>query len=181
MEFLYDKWWMVFPLMAVAGRWAGGWRRAGERRYRRRVELYKLQNQDKLQNQAREADRASVADVKSLMATHDATNRRWLDYELDVGKLIDFPLMTDVREPLTVAFLRAKRDHVRELRRAERAQRRDGIDGLEQVRLALAVVADEDVEAGAGREDGGDEVPEAVQLERAEEHELPGGIRCASA
>jgi hypothetical protein len=110
MEFLYDKWWMVFPLMAVAGRWAGGWRRAGERRYRRRVELYKLQNQDKLQNQAREADRASVADVKSLMATHDATNRRWLDYELDVGKLIDFPLMTDVREPLTVAFLRAKRE-----------------------------------------------------------------------
>ncbi|MET1064638.1 MAG: hypothetical protein ABWX85_06670, partial [Arthrobacter sp.] len=36
-------------------------------------------------------------------------NRRWLDYELDVGKLIDFPVMTDVREPLTVAFLRAKR------------------------------------------------------------------------
>lgn len=36
-------------------------------------------------------------------------NRRWLDYELDVGKLIDFPVMTDVREPLTVAFLRAKK------------------------------------------------------------------------
>ena len=27
-----------------------------------------------------------------------------------MGKLIDFPLMTDVREPLTVAFLRAKRE-----------------------------------------------------------------------
>lgn len=37
-------------------------------------------------------------------------NRRWLDYELDVGKLIDYPVMTDVREPLTVAFLRAKRE-----------------------------------------------------------------------
>lgn len=44
------------------------------------------------------------------MDFHDATNRRWLDFELDVGKLIDFPMMTDVREPLTVAFLRAKRD-----------------------------------------------------------------------
>ncbi len=43
------------------------------------------------------------------MDSHDAVNRRWLDYELDVGKLIDFPVMTDVREPLTVAFLRAKR------------------------------------------------------------------------
>ncbi|MDE8586246.1 MULTISPECIES: hypothetical protein [Micrococcaceae] len=30
MEFLSDKWWM-FPLMAFAGQWAGGWRRAGER------------------------------------------------------------------------------------------------------------------------------------------------------
>ncbi|BCW67025.1 hypothetical protein NicSoilB4_17880 [Arthrobacter sp. NicSoilB4] len=43
------------------------------------------------------------------MDSHDSVNRRWLDYELDVGKLIDFPVMTDVREPLTVAFLRAKR------------------------------------------------------------------------
>lgn len=104
MEFLADKWWMVFPLMAFAGRWASGWRRAGERRHRRRVELFKLKNQ------AVEAETASAAEVRTLMATHDATNRRWLDYELDAGKLIDFPLMTDVREPLTVAFLRAKRE-----------------------------------------------------------------------
>ncbi len=27
-----------------------------------------------------------------------------------MGKLIDFPVMTDVREPLTVAYLRAKRE-----------------------------------------------------------------------
>ena len=104
MEFLSDKWWMVFPLMAFAGRWASGWRRPGERRHRRRVELYKLRNQ------SLEAGKASVAEVQTLMATHDATNRRWLEYELDVGKLIDFPMMTDVREPLTVAFLRAKRE-----------------------------------------------------------------------
>jgi hypothetical protein len=104
MEFLSDKWWMVFPLMAFAGRWAGGWRRSAERRHRRRVELHALKNQ------AVEAEKASTAEVGALMATHDATNRRWLEYELDVGKLIDFPLMTDVREPLTVAFLRAKRE-----------------------------------------------------------------------
>ena len=104
MEFLSDKWWMVFPLMAFAGRWASGWRRAGERRYRHRAGL------DGPNNQAAEPEKASEAEVQALMATHDATNRRWLEYELDVGKLIDFPLMTDVREPLTVAFLRAKRD-----------------------------------------------------------------------
>ncbi|MBX7444298.1 MULTISPECIES: hypothetical protein [unclassified Arthrobacter] len=104
LEFLADKWWLVFPLSALAGRWTHGWRRAGERRHQRRVELYKLKNE------ARVAEEASVAGVQSLMAAHDATNRRWLDYELDVGRLIDFPMMTDVREPLTVAFLRAKRE-----------------------------------------------------------------------
>jgi hypothetical protein len=39
-----------------------------------------------------------------------------------------------------------ERDEVRQGRRAKRAQGRDDEDGLEQVRLALAVVADEDVE-----------------------------------
>ncbi|WP_457950995.1 hypothetical protein ACTAQI_05500 [Pseudarthrobacter sp. alpha12b] len=129
MEFLYDKWWMVFPLMAFAGRWAGGWRRAGERRHRRRVELYKLKNQ------AAEAERASVAEVQALMATHDATNRRWLDYELDVGKLIDFPLMTDVREPFTVAFLRAKREA--DGQRPASAEDIRSVSGLDAYRQAV--------------------------------------------
>jgi hypothetical protein len=104
LEFLSDKWWLVFPLTALSGHWANSWRKAVERRHQRRVELYKLKNQ------VREAERASAAEVEALMATHDAVNKRWLDYELDVGKLIDFPLMTDVREPLTVSFLRAKRE-----------------------------------------------------------------------
>ena len=39
---------------------------------------------------------------------HDRTDTRWLDYELDVGKLLDYPLMTDMRDPLTQGFHRAK-------------------------------------------------------------------------
>jgi hypothetical protein len=103
-EILDDNWWLVFPALAFAGHWANSWRKATDRRHQRKVELYKLRNQ------TREAERASAAEVESLIAAHDATNKRWLGYELDVGKLIDFPLMTDVREPLTVAFLRAKRE-----------------------------------------------------------------------
>ena len=34
---------------------------------------------------------------------------RWLEYELDVAKIIAFPAMSDGRQPLTAAFLRAKR------------------------------------------------------------------------
>jgi len=104
LTFVGHYWWLVFPLSALGGSWAGAWRKAAERRHRRRVELYQLKNRQA------EAEQSSRADVQQVLDAHDAVNRRWLDYELDVGKLIDFPAMTDVREPLTVAFLRAKRD-----------------------------------------------------------------------
>ena len=97
-DFVGHFWWLIFPLSGLFGGWARSWSRASERRHRRRVELYKLRNQ------AAEVEQASRAQVRQLMDSHDAVNRRWLDYELDVGKLIDFPVMTDVREPLTVGF-----------------------------------------------------------------------------
>lgn len=103
-DFFGHFWWLVFPLSGLLGSWARSWSRASELRHRRRVELYQLRNR------AAEVEQASRSEVQALMDTHDAVNRRWLDYELDVGKLIDFPVMTDVREPLTVAFLRAKRE-----------------------------------------------------------------------
>ncbi|QCB97780.1 hypothetical protein E5206_13330 [Arthrobacter sp. PAMC25564] len=103
-SFVSHYWWLVFPMSGLIGGWARSWSKASERRHRRRVELYQLRNQ------ATQAVQASQTEVLALIATHDAVNRRWLDYELDVGKLIDYPVMTDVREPLTVAFLRAKRE-----------------------------------------------------------------------
>ncbi len=104
LDFVSHNWWLVFPLSGLAGGWARSWSRASERRHRRRVELYQLQNR------AAQAEQATQTEVLRLEEAHDAVNRRWLEYELDVGKLIDFPVMSDVREPLTVAFLRAKRE-----------------------------------------------------------------------
>ncbi|HTI78172.1 MAG TPA: hypothetical protein VL634_24435 [Mycobacterium sp.] len=46
--------------------------------------------------------------ISRTVAEHDRTDTRWLDYELDIGKLLDFPLMTDMRNPLTERFHRAK-------------------------------------------------------------------------
>jgi hypothetical protein len=103
LDFVGHFWWLIFPLSGLFGGWARSWTKASERRHRRRVELYKLRNQ------AAALEKASRTQIRQLVDSHDAVNRRWLDYELDVGKLIDFPVMTDVREPLTVAFLRAKR------------------------------------------------------------------------
>ncbi|HKU31529.1 hypothetical protein [Arthrobacter sp. NyZ413] len=103
-DFVSHNWWLIFPLSGLAGGWARSWSRASERRHRRRVELYRLKNQ------AAQAEQASQSEVLRLREAHDAVNQRWLSYELDVGKLIDFPVMSDVREPLTVDFLRAKRE-----------------------------------------------------------------------
>ncbi len=103
-SFFGHNWWLVFPLSALLGNWARSWSKAAERRHRRKVELYRLRNRQA------EVEQAGQAEVQALVDAHDEVNRRWLDYELDVGKLIDYPVMTDVREPLTVAFLRAKRE-----------------------------------------------------------------------
>ena len=46
--------------------------------------------------------------ISRAVKEHDRTDIRWLDYELDIAKLLDFPLMTDMREPLTIGFHRAK-------------------------------------------------------------------------
>jgi hypothetical protein len=46
--------------------------------------------------------------ITRLLDEHSRTDSRWLDYELDPAKLLDFPAMTDMRDPLTVAFHRAK-------------------------------------------------------------------------
>jgi hypothetical protein len=46
--------------------------------------------------------------VTRVLREHDRTDTRWLEYELDFARLLDFPLMTDMRDPLTVAFHKAK-------------------------------------------------------------------------
>lgn len=54
-------------------------------------------------NQA--AQRRSLTRV---LREHDRTDTRWLEYELDFARLLDFPLMTDMRDPLTIGFHKAK-------------------------------------------------------------------------
>ena len=46
--------------------------------------------------------------LRRVLDEHDRTDARWLKYELDTAKLLDFPLMTDMSDPLTIAFHKAK-------------------------------------------------------------------------
>lgn len=46
--------------------------------------------------------------IKRAIEAHEKTDARWLEYELDATRLLDFPVMTDMRDPLTTGFHRAK-------------------------------------------------------------------------
>jgi hypothetical protein len=114
LEFAGNYWWLVFPLGGFVAAFGSSWSEASERRHRRKVELYRLKHPAARLDADQHADpavgRSLKQDVKQVQQAHDAIDAKWLSYELDAAKLIDYPMMTDVREPLTVAFLRAKRE-----------------------------------------------------------------------
>lgn len=111
-EFFADFpwWWAIWVGVAVFSG-AGKKISHGKKLHRRRTERRRVEAQAEVEQrrQARAWEAQRLSDVQALMADHDRVNARWLEYELDVGKLIDYPMMSDVREPLTVDFLRAKR------------------------------------------------------------------------
>ncbi|OBH50718.1 hypothetical protein A5687_11870 [Mycobacterium mantenii] len=66
--------------------------------------------------------------IRRILDEHDRTDARWLEYELDVAKLLDFPLMTDMRDPNTIAFHKAKlrADFLRPVKAEDLLDDRDG-------------------------------------------------------
>ncbi|WP_238707010.1 hypothetical protein [Microbacterium lushaniae] len=119
--FVGGYWWLAFPLLGAAGGAAGAWEKAARRRHKRRLEILKAKSELKAAQSglrsnalsggmpAGAAPESQAAQLERLFAAHDAVTARWLDYELDVAKLIAFPAMSDGRQPLTAAYLRAKR------------------------------------------------------------------------
>jgi len=120
-------WWLIFPIMGVAGGVARRWQIASRERHERRLETLRLKSELKTAElqaraltspvrtkrgaQASPAAASVPSDelLERLFKEHDEITARWLDYELDVAKLIAFPAMSDGRQPLTAAFLRAKK------------------------------------------------------------------------
>ncbi|SOJ55282.1 hypothetical protein MSIMFB_02771 [Mycobacterium simulans] len=66
--------------------------------------------------------------IRRAIDAHDQTDARWLEYEIDPAKLLDFPVMTDMRDPLTTAFHKAKlsADFHRPLRAEDLLNDREG-------------------------------------------------------
>src|SRR5690606_41916942 len=111
-EFVGTYWWLVFPIGAVFGGSVNGCvkgvRKWDERRRRDRLELARI----KYGAQAAAAQEAAAAqaEIDRTLVRHDAVTKPWLAYELDVAKLIDYPLITDMPEPLTVDIHPPKRE-----------------------------------------------------------------------
>jgi hypothetical protein len=125
LQFVGSYWWLVFPLLGVLGGAGRAWERGARRRHQRRLEVLHAKAELRAAAtgsiSAQRSDPAPTAgaapasaalptsQLERLLATHDDVTARWLEYELDIAKMIAFPAMSDGRQPLTAAFLRAKK------------------------------------------------------------------------
>lgn len=117
-DFVGSYWWLVFVFGGPVGAGIAGiakhLSKASERRAELKLERYRIKQQYAHGRALEAADvetsrQSFVAATQRLMDTHDEVTQRWLGYELDAVRLLEYPLMTDMREAVTVAFHRAKR------------------------------------------------------------------------
>ncbi|MEO9329405.1 hypothetical protein [Gordonia aurantiaca] len=106
LDFAADYWWLIFPVGGVVGGWAGSVARYNEKRRKDKIELERIRAAARTEQL--KLTTTSVAQLRKTLKQHDDLNRRWFAYELDLATLIEYPLMTDMREPLTLAFHRAR-------------------------------------------------------------------------
>ena len=115
LQFAGHYWWLVFPLFGMTMGALGTVNKQRElsarRRHREQLELARAQGAGVAASvPAPVATTPAVSDdLARVQARYDDVTHRWLDYELDVSKLISYPAMSDGRQPLTAAFLRAKK------------------------------------------------------------------------
>jgi hypothetical protein len=113
-EFVRDYWWLVFVFGGSIGGAVKGLAAANQRRANRRLERYRIKQQAKVEAAKaagmgrvnRDADRRDLA---KALDEHAQTDARWFAYETDLTTLLDYPMMIDMRETLTVEFHKARR------------------------------------------------------------------------
>lgn len=115
-----------------------------ERRAERAQERYRLKQEVRLAKVQAQGDTAARSEalhreVHRLLQQHQSTVEAWAAYELDPVRLLEYPVMADVRDPHVAAFHRAMlaADGLRpsapdELTdRADVAQYRDAVHAME--------------------------------------------------
>jgi hypothetical protein len=114
LQFFAHFWWLIFVFGGTIGGAAKAVGAANTRRAERRQERFRIKQQTKIavaqaraQHQADE--QTQRREIEKAVDQHDRTDAAWFAYEIDPVTLLDFPMMTDLREPLTVEFHRARR------------------------------------------------------------------------
>lgn len=110
-EAIGHYWWLIFVFGGSIGGAVRGISAWNERRAQRSLERYRIKQEASVARA--EADgrgRVDAAAVRSELATAVAEHRRtddtWLSYETDLATLLDYPMLVDLREPLTETFHR---------------------------------------------------------------------------
>lgn len=96
---------LLIVLVPLVGVLYGGWRAVSAARARQGGDREEIAN-DRPQRVTNTAVQWQA--IARAVKAHDRTDTRWLEYELDIAKLLDYPLMTDMRDPLTERFHRSK-------------------------------------------------------------------------
>ena len=108
---LAEFWWLILPLggVVVAGLKA---LYANQRRAERGPEPDRPAREAGVAGAGASGrdtgEAAQRREMTRCVEAHSRTDTRWLGYEMDVAKLLDFPMMTDMRDPLTMHFHKAK-------------------------------------------------------------------------
>lgn len=113
LDFIGNFWWLIFVFGGTIAGAAKAVAAAHERRAQRRLERYRIKQETKVALAREKAAGQARSDgnrreMVKVLHRHDETDARWLSYETDVAKLLDFPVMTDMRDPLTLGFHKAK-------------------------------------------------------------------------
>lgn len=113
LQFASNYWWLIFVFGGSIGGAVKAVGAANRRRAERAQERFRLKQQTKVaiaQSKAehRKDEQAQRRDLAKAMKEHQAVDDRWFAYETDLVTLLDFPMMIDLREPLTVSFHQAK-------------------------------------------------------------------------
>lgn len=109
-----NYWWLLFVFGGSAGAAGRGVVAWNERRARRRLERYRIKQETKValaqaEGQGRVDHDAASRELRSVITEHRDVDGRWFAYETDLATLLDYPMMIDLREPLTVGFHTARR------------------------------------------------------------------------
>jgi hypothetical protein len=99
---------------------------------------------------------ASGADplpIEKLFAVHDAVVSRWMVYETDPMKAIDYPQLSDARHPATFAFFQAQRaaQQLRPASALDRIAPQQFLDYRTAVRVLEAAFDEAERQAGAAQ------------------------------